>query len=230
MEVRRGQSQSGAMPLRTLRFALLLCGFVPPPDTTAATILDEVAVRIYDTAGVAAGVRTAALRTASNTVASAGASIQWRFCHANGGPCASSPQPGELILRIVHAPVTAAPGSSLARLRSAAGLPLGDAYVDVGQAAGVLATVYFDRVTRLAVESGTDVATLLGYAIAHEIGHLLLASNAHGTHGLMRPLWSSRELRRGRAVDWAFAEGEAAAIRARLEASRIRTHAMWGLR
>jgi hypothetical protein len=218
------------MPLRTLRAVLILWVFVPTSDTTAATILDEVAVRIYDTAGVAAGVRSAALRTAAATVASAGASIDWRICHGSDASCPSTPQPGELLLRIVHAPVTAASASSLARLRSAAGLPLGDAYVDVGQSAGVLATVYVDRVTRLAAESGTDVATLLGYAIAHEIGHLLMASNAHGTHGLMRPLWSSRELRQGRAADWTFAEGEAAAIRTRLEASRIRMHAMWGVR
>jgi hypothetical protein len=196
----------------------------------AATIVDEVAVRIYDTAAVAAGVRAAALETASSTIAPAGASIRWHICHGNGGSCASVPQPGELLVRIVRAPVTAPDGSGMARLRSAAGLPLGDAYVDAGRSTGVLATVYFDRVVRLAAESGSDVATLLGYAIAHEIGHLLLASNTHATHGLMRPLWSSRELRRGRAADWTFAEGELAAIRTRLEASRVRTHALWGVR
>jgi hypothetical protein len=87
-----------------------------------------------------------------------------------------------------------------------------------------------DRVMFLARAAGGNAARLLGYAIAHEIGHLLLASNAHGAHGLMRPIWSSAEVRRGRTADWTFTEQEVAAIRTRLEAARIAANIVWGTR
>jgi hypothetical protein len=79
----------------------------------------------------------------------------------------------------------------------------------------VLATIYVDRVMLLAVLTGADAATLLGRAIAHEMGHLLLATNAHATHGLMRAVWSGEELRSERGSDWIFTKEEIAVIRAR---------------
>jgi hypothetical protein len=89
--------------------------------------------------------------------------------------------------------------------------------LDTRTGSGVLATIYFDRVQWLAHESGTDSRVLLGRAIAHELGHLLLASTAHGAAGLMRALWSGEEIRRGSARDWLFAPSELRAIRARAE-------------
>ena len=65
---------------------------------------------------------------------------------------------------------------------------------------GVLATIYFDRVMWLAHEAGTDSRVLLGRAIAHELGHLLLATTTHGPVGLMRAHWSQGrhdDVRRG---------------------------------
>jgi hypothetical protein len=58
-----------------------------------------------------------------------------------------------------------------------------------------------------------DARLLLGYAIAHELGHLLLASNTHNTRGLMRPIWRDDELRSKRSADWNFTPQEVAAIR-----------------
>ena len=63
--------------------------------------------------------------------------------------------------------------------------------------------------------AGMPVQALLGYAIAHELGHLLLASNAHNTKGLMRPIWRDHELRSARSADWTFTGQEVAAIRRR---------------
>ena len=95
-------------------------------------------------------------------------------------------------------------------------VPLGDAFVDTGSASAVLATVYIDRVARVAKAAGIDPGTLLGYAVAHELGHLLLATNSHGVRGLMRSTWRDDELRSDRKTDWAFTVEETAAIRSRL--------------
>ena len=67
---------------------------------------------------------------------------------------------------------------------------------------GVLATIYIDRVNWMAEQAGVDAGALLGRAIAHELGHLLMATGAHGSNGLMRPVWSQSEIRRRQIDDW----------------------------
>ena len=69
--------------------------------------------------------------------------------------------------------------------------------LDTASGHGVLATIYIDRVEWLAHEAGADSRALLGRAIAHELGHLLLATTTHGPAGLMRAFWSQDEVRRG---------------------------------
>ena len=57
---------------------------------------------------------------------------------------------------------------------------------------------------------------LLGRAIAHEIGHLLLDTNQHASTGLMRATWSRSELRRDKPADWHFLGDEADTMRTAL--------------
>ena len=97
---------------------------------------------------------------------------------------------------------------------------LGFALVDVDAGAGLLATVYADRVRVMAQSAGIDEAELLGRAMAHEVGHLLLGTNGHAAHGLMRASWSSVDLR-GHRVQWFFNGKEGEAMRSGI-ASRFR--------
>ena len=105
--------------------------------------------------------------------------VAWRNCDA-AECCAAVPAPGELVIRLVREPVRRDAGERAARSCSV------KPSIDTGAGAGVLATIYVDRVERMAELSETDVVVLLGRAIAHELGHLLLATNAHSTSGLMR--------------------------------------------
>ena len=82
----------------------------------------------------------------------------------------------------------------------------------VGEA--TFATVFIDRVRAVARGAGVSERQLLGRAIAHEIGHLLLNTNTHAATGLMRATWSVAELRRHRDDDWQFDAEEAEMIRA----------------
>jgi hypothetical protein len=109
-------------------------------------------------------------------------------------------------------------------------LPLGDAMIDTHAHSGVLATIYFDRIEWLARQAGADGRTLLGRAIAHELGHLLMATTTHGPVGLMRAYWSQDEVRRAHPRDWSFAPGELAAMRRRAEARERDTRLAWGTR
>jgi hypothetical protein len=92
---------------------------------------------------------------------------------------------------------------------------LGQALVDQTQRRGVLATVYLEPIARMALASGSDSTTLLGRVIAHEIGHLLMATASHDTGGLMRATWSSSDLRREHPIDWVLSPKTADTIRAR---------------
>jgi hypothetical protein len=216
---------------RCLLFVPVFCVFVPALRVSAATVLDEVPVRVYDASGLDAATRTAALNVAAATLAPA-APVWWRHCKmpAMAPGCEHGPAPGELVLRIVRSRDASDSRGVRGHLRSATPLPLGDALVDPLTQSGALATIYVDRVRMLAQAAGVPVARLLGHAIAHEIGHLLLASNGHGTDGLMRPVWSSDEVRRSRPGDWLFSRQEVAAIRARRHAAGMDANIVWGTR
>jgi len=98
---------------------------------------------------------------------------------------------------------------------SASSSVLGEAFIESRTQTGVLATVFIDRTELLAGKVGIDYRTLLGRAIAHELGHLLLGTPAHG-RGLMREVWSRDELQRTRHSDWRLDPLDASAIRNRL--------------
>jgi hypothetical protein len=161
-------------------------------------------VRTYDSAGVSDAVLAHAEDRARMTLAAAGINPIWRPCHATG--CIARPKPHEIEIRFVRSTPASDPGS------------LGFAAVDVAMRAGTLATIYVDRVTALASQSNVDRDELLGYAVAHEIGHLLLGTTEHAAYGLMRATWRADELRRALPLDWIFSGAEGAEMRRRLSA------------
>ena len=78
---------------------------------------------------------------------------------------------------------------------------------------GVLMTVDLFPTRVIAREAPTEVPTLLGRAIAHEIGHLMLVSSHHPNAGLMRAFWSQDELRGVKPAHWQFSAREVAQMR-----------------
>ena len=176
-------------------------------------------VRVYDSAGIPETTRTAALAIAEAALAAAHIDTVWRRCdltlrHAG---CDRPPSGGELVIRMVGAHSVQP---------DARGLALGNALLEQPSGEGRLATVYANRVERLAHAASVEVARLLGYAIAHELGHLLLATAAHSRHGLMRAVWSDERVRRALEDDWRFTDGEIAAIQGRRKAAPA-VHAVW---
>src|SRR5579864_8564223 len=122
-------------------------------------------VRIYDAVGLSPQALEHAQATAGGTLAAVGIQPVWHPCHANG--CVARPKPHEIEIRIVNATASTPRGS------------LGFAAIDVEQRAGVLGTVFADRADALGTASGVDGIELLGHAVAHEIGHLVLGSTDH---------------------------------------------------
>jgi len=59
---------------------------------------------------------------------------------------------------------------------------------------GVTATIFADRVAGgISSIAPASVSVILGHALAHEIGHVLLRSNLHSEAGLMRGTWTRRD-------------------------------------
>jgi len=158
---------------------------------------ERLVVRTYNNFGVAAEEMTNARALAGVILRDAGLQAVWRDCSAG---CADALGSGELLVRIVAAPEGIVADS------------LGSAVVDLQQGAGTLATVYADRINVLASRTGVSEGTLLGRAIAHEIGHLLLGTARHSAAGLMRALWSDRELQRDVAAEWTFSREDVARL------------------
>ena len=172
----------------------------------AAVLLAKLplVVRTYDSARVSSRELEHAQQSAGIALAAVGINPIWRPCHAVG--CISKPKPHEVEIRLVRATALSERGS------------LGFAAVDIAERAGTLATVYVDRVDALALAAGVDRGELLGRAMAHEVGHLLLGSVDHAQYGLMRATWKVDELRRALPLDWMFSRVEATEMRLRLAA------------
>jgi hypothetical protein len=75
------------------------------------------------------------------------------------------------------------------------------------------AVVLADAIQKRAIFGPTNFTDLLGLAMAHELGHLLLRSAAHSVTGLMRARWAERQLRDDDRGFLRFTPGEAESMR-----------------
>jgi hypothetical protein len=197
--------------------------FLAAASPAFAAVIDvdvmPLVVRLYGGPAVSSSDSQSALEEAKTILADAGFAPEWITCPADvPAPkrCTVPLVGAELVVRLATAPPPANPLHLI---------PLGYSLVDPGTQSGALATIYLDRVKWLAGASTADVATLLGRAIAHELGHLLLGTPQHGRFGLMRAVWSSQTLRNSRPAEWRFSAREAkqmrAAVTARTAAGRV---------
>ena len=168
------------------------------------------AVRVWaiDTTHVDEKTLSEALNTATRIFRNAGVRLLWLQCPApivqpGDSERCSSVDEGTLILRIVPRPA----GDSVDRDA------LGFAVAVRGNA--TYATVFRERV--LAALDPTGPCTegvLLGHAIAHELGHLLLGTSSHALAGLMAGRWHAMELEYAASGWLQFSPAESATMRA----------------
>jgi hypothetical protein len=187
--------------VRTAGAVAFALATVAPSPAQAET--PRVVIRLYDMATTDAAARATAMRAAGDAIASAGIAVTWRDCSRGGAahPCRTVRDAGDLVVRVI-------PG------QGAADVELGFAPIDPAGRATVVATVFYDHVERVSRRTGLDTRELLGRAIAHEVGHLLLRAPGHAHSGLMRPLWTDAELMQNRPGDWTFSEAERGRVQA----------------
>jgi hypothetical protein len=173
----------------------------------------RVIVRIYDTGDTGAEVRAAAIREATLIMEEAGVSIAWHDCTTTDQSlaCGKSADAWNLIVRIMPELGAGPPTSSALKARKgfvAADSLLGFAVVDPDGHGDAIATLFDDQVQTVAQRTGVERSELLGRALAHEVGHLLLRATGHSRTGLMRAVWTDEELAGNRHQDWVFAAAD----------------------
>ena len=169
-----------------------------------------VYVRSFDYTNASDADIAAARREVDGIFKRARIAVRWLDCQVPnrpGAPCTDPVIPRrDLLLRVVDR--THSTPCDVGRV-----LALGESLLDGSEGRGVLMTVDLCRVRAASAGSATAAATLTGRAIAHEIGHLLLATSSHTRTGLMRARWSRDELRGLIPAHWDFSAREADQIR-----------------
>jgi hypothetical protein len=176
----------------------------------------RVTVHVYDLAGVSARDLRQATEEAGRILATAGVEAVWQFGPADTPEAhetdshATSPADRNqqrdtrdyLVLRLMRGfPEGALPG--------ALGVSLPDAKF------GVHATIFYDRIERVSKTGDVALATMLGHAMAHELGHVLLGNTEHSAIGIMKARWGKADYQRASMGLMTFNAREREAIQKR---------------
>jgi predicted Zn-dependent protease len=101
---------------------------------------------------------------------------------------------------------------------SAAGIAVNNITLGFAEPGGFTASVLSDRLVSFSRRYGVKRDALLGYTIAHELGHLLLPPHSHSHEGLMR---SNLDVERANAKRLRFTQEQGALILRKLESVQL---------
>jgi hypothetical protein len=166
----------------------------------------RLVLRVYNVYGLPEKELETARTTVRDVFEQAGIDTTWRNCLSTGAdPCGERLSANEIVVRLIRAPYDPR--------RWSPDLTLGYSSVQPDVTRGSFTTVYPDRVDTMAQRYGRDRGLLIGWAIGHELGHLLLGTTTHPDSGLMRARWSGRPMFAPEAGDWVFLPGETQQLR-----------------
>jgi predicted aspartyl protease len=178
----------------------------------------QITIGVYNYAKAGLGILLDAEHLADRILKNAGVSVAWLACSADkrepGDPgCADLTGPLKIAVRIEPDFMT----RKSRQTSDVFGLGEAEFPCDVW--------VFYDQVQELAVDKRLSVSRILGSAITHELGHLLLGANSHSRSGLMRAVWSRQELLAANLGGLDFSDSE----RTRIQNSVLARHQAQGL-
>jgi hypothetical protein len=172
-----------------------------------------VTVHLYDLVDISRHTLDAAAREAARVLATADVEVVWQQGSSGAPEAHESDQSAStgvwrqpfdardyLVVRIVRGP----PARSLP---GALGFALPHAR------SGAQATVFYDRIEPVGRSGVISVSVLLGHAMAHEIGHVLLGTTEHSPDGIMKARWGRLDYQRAAMGSLGFTPSQRAAIR-----------------
>lgn len=210
---------ASSLGLATGLAVIMATGAVEPASARNRTETESGAVtitlRIYDYVLVSRPVLQAAESEATAILAQAGLEARWVDCPTseaeldNYPDCQSAWQANDFVLRVLPKAMV----DSRAKWQEALGYT-----PECGGVGTCTGSVFYDRVTGLAEGANATLPALLGRAMAHEIGHLLLGANSHSRTGIMRAFWSGQDLALGGRPYLLFTPEQSRQMKTRLAA------------
>jgi hypothetical protein len=174
----------------------------------------SLTIRLYNPANVPAGTLQRASGVAGELLADAGVRVIWE----KGFPDSLE---GRLTVMTPARMPSAPDGRGYVVVRVEKGMPENSSGADLGYALpfareGVHATIFYDRVEKLYFSSTAKpaIGSILGAAMAHEIGHVLLGSKEHSAQGIMKARWGTAEFQLLACGRLQFTPENAVALRA----------------
>jgi len=180
--------------------------FLPRIAGRGRSLATQITVRIRNQAEIEPRILAQAQRETTEVLDRSGIGLAWLDCSPGGQSvsrspaCHRAPAPTELVITLLQ------------RSRSTPDRALGRAICPTNSRLAAYATVYVDPARRMATGK-REAATILGYAMAHELGHLLLGANSHAAAGIMRSHWKAQEILAGLKGRFHFTDAQSAQLR-----------------
>jgi hypothetical protein len=160
--------------------SLLLLLALAGKTITVSAQASGVQVKVYDYTGLSPAELHEFTSRTQAILASSGASLEVDDCARGDTLCeGSSGSSRQVVIRIVPDWGKNKTSASLEKL----GMSV------AGQDGGAYGTVFLKAAEEMASEASLPSTTVLAYAAAHEVGHLLLGAQAHTSRGLMKATW-----------------------------------------
>jgi hypothetical protein len=171
----------------------------------------QISVHLYNLSGIPAHTLDSATREASRAFAQAGVNILWEAGDPGAEEAHSTDQSAQASFRDrpVRSYLAVRIGRGMALHVSSSALGVSLPYAQFG----VNATIFQERIENLCAATGQDFAVLLGHTIAHELGHVILASQDHAPAGIMRARWGKAEYAQAAVGHLGFTAQQGAEIR-----------------
>lgn len=166
----------------------------PPP---------KINVRVHNYAQVSSEILTQAEVEAARIFGKAGVEITWTNCDPTRRGLGDAARCNQFL----------GPTNLGVRILPQFGVIPGTDKETMGFALGYFASVSVRRVKEDAAEFGVQPCVVLGPAIAHELGHLLLGSQGHTPTGIMRARWQGEDYQRAPRGAFNFTSQQAKSIR-----------------
>jgi hypothetical protein len=201
----------GSFSIHPIAASILLALIGPAAAQSAhAGSADRITVIVFNYAEVPADVLAEAQGFAEKVFQHTGVGIEWIKPSNKAGrrEGEESGNSARLVMRLV-------PNSMIAGWANQHDL-LGFSLAPADGGMGFIAGAYHERVQQLSQRLGGDTALVLGYVIAHELGHLLLGAQSHFPSGIMSYPFDRKELRLASQGLLRFTPFQAKQIRERL--------------
>lgn len=172
---------------KTLGLGLVLFGSLFVPAARGQGDLAHLRVSVFNSSPISPYTIERAESEAGRILLYVGVEVIWLNCpqdtlrEASLGRCTEASFPLHLHLRIVR----------VSRGLNASTVGISFSAED-GQ--GCYADLFYQPIQQLKEETHVSASVILGHAMAHELGHLLLGTNSHSPSGLMRAHWTREDL------------------------------------